>query len=87
MIAFGTLASTPPQSVEAPASTSRLHRRLAVCLVYTGLNATVIGTFAGTLYRATADSTLQRAGVNLLFAALLGSLARMWLFAQRSRAQ
>jgi hypothetical protein len=71
--------------MEAAASTNHFHRRLAVCLVMTGLNATVIGEFAGTLYRATAHNTLLQAGVNLLFAALLGSLARGWYLALRSR--
>jgi len=48
-------------------------------------NAIVIGKFAGTLYRATAHKPVQLAGVTLLFAALLGSLARVWLLALRSR--
>jgi len=71
----------------AATSTSHFHRRLAVCLVMTGLNATVIGEFAGALYRATAHNTLLQTGVNLLFAALLGSLARGWYLALRSRSR
>jgi len=79
----GPLAST--QSVEAAASANFLRHRLAVCLILTVFNAIVIGKFAGTLYRSTAQNALQQAGVSLLFAALLGSLARMWLLALRSR--
>ena len=78
-----SLVST--QSVEAAASTNHLHRRLAVCLVLTVLNAAAIGKFAGTLYRATAHNSFRQAGVTLLLAALLGSLARVWLLALRSR--
>jgi Zn-dependent M28 family amino/carboxypeptidase len=79
----GSLATT--QSVEAAAPTNHFHRRLAVCLVLTVFNAAVIGKFAGTLYRATAHNAVQQAGLTLLFAALLGSLARVWLLALRSR--
>jgi hypothetical protein len=80
-----SLAAT--QSVEAAASTNHFHRRLAVCLVLTVFNAAVIGKSAGTLYRATAHNAVQQAGVTLLFAALLGSLARVWLLALRSRSR
>jgi hypothetical protein len=79
----GSLAST--KSVEAAASTNRLRRRPAVCLVLTVFNAIVIGKFAETLYCATAHNALQQAGVTLLFVSLLGSLARLWFLALRSR--
>lgn len=82
MASSGSLASI--KSVEAEASRNHLHR-LAVSLVLTVLNLTVIGSFAGTLYRATAHNALQQAGVTLLIAALLGSLARVWLLALRIR--
>ncbi len=80
MTSSGSLASI--RSVEAAASGNH---RLAVALLLTGFNSTVIGSFAGTIYRATANNALQQAGVTLLFAALLGSLARVWLLALRSR--
>ncbi len=84
MTGSGSLASI--RSVETAASRNHLHR-FTVSLVLTVLNSTVIGSFAGTLYRATADSALLQAGVTLLFAALLGSLARVWFLALRSRAR
>jgi hypothetical protein len=62
---------------KAAASINHLQRRLAVCLVLTVFNAIVIGRFAGMLYRATAQNSLQQAGATLLFAAIPGSLARV----------
>jgi hypothetical protein len=78
-----SLAST--QSVEEATPTNHFQRRLAVCLVLTIFNLIVIATCAGTLYRATAYDTLEQVGVTLLFAALLGSLARVWFVTLRSR--
>lgn len=78
-----SLVST--QSVESATSINHFHRRLVVCLVLTVFNAIVIVTFAGTLYHATTNNSLQRAGVTLLLTALFGSLARVWLLALRSR--
>lgn len=66
------------QRVEATVPINHFQRRLAVCLVLTAFNVVVVATCAGTLYRATACDTLEQVGVTLLFAALLGSLARVW---------
>lgn len=72
------------QLMKAAASTNRFQRRLPICLVQTVFNVIVVVKFAGTLHHATAHDTLQQVGVTLLFAALLGSLARMWFLALRS---
>jgi len=79
----GSITSTQP--VEAAASTNRLQRRLVICLVQTVFNVIVVAKFAGALYHVTAYGTLQQVGVTLLFAALLGSLARMWFLTLRSQ--
>ena len=73
------LASTQP--LEAAASINRFQSRLAICLVLTVLNAIV----AGPLYRATSHDVFQQIGVTLLFAALVGSLTRMWFLTLTSR--
>ena len=75
----------PIQPAEAAASTSNFPRRVALSIVLTAFNVVVIANYGGTLYRATAGNPPQQAGVTLLFAALLGSLARVWFLALRSR--
>jgi hypothetical protein len=77
-----SLASTQPVETSP---TNHFQRGLAVCLVLTAFNLIVIATCAGTLYRATAHDTLEQVGVTLLFAALLGSLARVWFITLRNR--
>ena len=77
------LASTQP--LEAAASINRFQRRLAICLVLTVLNAIVVANFAGPICRATTHDVLQQIGVTLLFAALVGSLTRMWFLTLTSR--
>jgi len=77
------LASTQP--LEAAASINRFPRRLAICLVLTVLNAIVVANLAGQLYRATTHDLPQQIGVTLLFAALVGSLTRMWFLTFTSR--
>jgi hypothetical protein len=77
------LAATQP--LEAAASINRFQRRLAICLVLTVLNAIVVANFAGPLYRATSHDVFQQIGVTLLFAALVGSLTRMWFLTLTSR--
>jgi hypothetical protein len=77
-----SLAST--QSVEEATPTNHFQRRIAVCLVLTAFNVVVVATCAGTLYRATAHDTLEQVVVTLLFAALLGSLVRVWFVTLRS---
>jgi predicted acyltransferase len=77
------LAATQPS--EAAASINRFQRRLAICLVLTVLNAIVVTNFTGPLYRATIHDALQQIGVTSLFAALVGSLTRMWFLTLTSR--
>jgi predicted acyltransferase len=79
------LAATQP--LEAAASIYRFQRRLAICLVLTVLNAIVVTNFIGPLYRATIHDALQQIGVTSLFAALVGSLTRMWFLTLTSRPQ
>jgi len=56
-------------------------------VVLTAFNATAVAKFARVLYLATSHHPFQQAGVTLLFAALLGSLARIWFitFSGRTR--
>ena len=75
----------PTQLVEVTGTTNHFTSRIVVCLVLTALNGIAICDFAGTLYRVTAHNSLQQAGVTSLFAALLGSLARVWLLTLSSR--
>jgi hypothetical protein len=70
---------------EAASSASTFLRRVALSIVLTAFNVAVIANYGGTLYRETTGNPLQQAGVTLLFAALLGSLARVWFLALRSR--
>jgi hypothetical protein len=79
------VAST--QAVEAASPTDHFRRRLAICLVQTAFNAIIVARYARTLYLATTHDALQQVGVTLLFAALLGSLARMWFLTLKSRAR
>ena len=58
-------------------------RRLILCLLLTAFNVSVIALFAPTLYQATAAHPLWLIGVSLLLAALLGSLARVWVLSLR----
>jgi hypothetical protein len=67
-----------------PVLSFRFALRCTLCLVLTAFNAGVIA-FAGTpLYQVTAGHPLQVFGVSILFAALLGSLVRVWIVALRS---
>jgi hypothetical protein len=80
-------SATPTQTLEAASPTNHFQRRLAICLVLTAFNVLVVATCAGTLYRATAYDTIEQVGVTLLFATLLGSLARVWFLTLKSRAR
>ena len=71
-------APTHTESVAIARPASALIRRLALCVALTVLNAVVVVKCAGVLYLATTHHPLEQAGVTLLFAALLGSLARTW---------
>jgi hypothetical protein len=73
------------QPAEATASASTFLRRVALSIVLTAFNVAVIANYSGTLYRETTGNPFQQARVTLLFAALLGSLARVWFLALRSR--
>lgn len=73
------------QTAEEESATNEFRRRLGICLLQTVFNAIIVARYAGTLYRATTHHALQQIGVTLLFAALLGSLARMWFLTLKSR--
>jgi hypothetical protein len=73
------------QKVEGKSPSNPFQRRLTICLVLTVFNAIIVARYAGTLYEATNHDPLQQVGVTLLFAALLGSLARMWFFTLKSQ--
>jgi hypothetical protein len=77
------VASTQP--VETTISTAKLVRRIVICSVQSVFNAVVIARFAPVFYGATIHDPLRQTGVTLLFAALLGSLARMWFVALTTR--
>ena len=68
-----------------PIRSLRFALRCALCLALTAFNVGVIDYSAVPLYRAVAGHPLQLAGVTLVFAALLGSLVRVWIVALRSR--
>jgi hypothetical protein len=73
------------QKVEGESPSNSVQCRLAICLVQTVVNAIIVARYAGTLYGATNDDPFRQVGVTLLFAALLGSLARMWFLTLKSR--
>lgn len=71
-------APTHAESVAIARPAGTLIRRLVLCVALTVLNTIVLVKFAGVLYLATTHHPIEQAGVTLLFAALLGSLARTW---------
>ena len=73
------------QKVEGESASNPFQRRLAICLVQTVFNAIIVARYGGTLYGATNHDPLQQVGVTLLFATLLGSLARMWFLTLKAR--
>jgi hypothetical protein len=77
--------AAPNRTAEGKSSSNPFQRRLAICLVQSVFNAIIVANYAGTLYGATNHDPLQQVGVTLLFAALLGSLARMWFLTLKSR--
>src|SRR5579871_310304 len=77
--------ATANQTAEGKSPSNPFQRRLAICLVQTVFNAIIVARYAGTLYGATNHDPLQQVGVTLLFAALLGSLARMWFLTLESQ--
>jgi len=78
-------ASAAPSQTVGGSASSHFQRRLAICLALTVVNGIIVVRFVGTLYRATAHNALQQVGVTLMFAALLGSLARMWFLTLKSQ--
>jgi hypothetical protein len=70
-----------------PAFSTSVVRRFALCVLLTSLNAGVIATYGATLYRATVNHPLWTCGVSLLFALMLGSLARVWILTLRGRSR
>ncbi len=68
----------------APVLSLRLALRSLFCFVLTAFNVGVIAFAATTLHPAVVGHPLQLFGVRLLFAALLGSLARVWFAVLRS---
>jgi hypothetical protein len=79
------VAST--QAVEAASPTDCFKRRFAICLVQTVFDVIIVARYARMIYLATSHESLQQLGVTLLFAVLLGSLARMWFLALKSQAR
>jgi hypothetical protein len=77
--------AAPNQTAERKSSSNPFQRRFTICLVQTVFNAIIVARYAGTLYGATNHEPLSQAGVTLLFAALLGSLARMWFLTMKSQ--
>jgi len=77
--------ATPNQTAEGKSPSNPFQRRLAICLVQTLFNAIIVARYAGTLYGATSHDPLEQVGVTLLFAVLLGSLARMWFLTIKSQ--
>lgn len=71
-------ATTRATSVTSARIVSLFLRRLLLCVALTALNLFVVAGFAGVLYQATLGNPFEQIGVTLLFAALLGSLARTW---------
>jgi len=67
---------TSPRLALATVPIAGLTRRLVTCLLLTGLNAAVLIAYRGPLYQVSANHPLRILGVTLLFAAMLGSLAR-----------
>lgn len=73
------------QKVEGESASNPFQHRFAICLVQTVFNAIIVARYAGTLYGASNHDPLQQVGMTLLFAALLGSLARMWFLTLKGR--
>ena len=67
-----------------PVISLRFALRSVFCLVLTAFNVGVIAYAAPALYPTLAGHPLHVLGVGLLFAALLGSLARVWFVVLRS---
>ena len=62
-----------------PVFSFRFACHVALCLLLTACNVGVIAFASSPLYGATAGHPIRSLGVSSLFAALLGSLVRVWL--------
>lgn len=83
MLTFNRIILAPVEFV--PIRSIRFALRCLLCLALTAFNGGVIAYSGVTLYRAAAGHPLQLVGAVLLFAALLGSLVRVWIAALRTR--
>lgn len=82
---FTSSVTARAASATTTGSISPFLRRIVLCLALTTLNIFVTLKFAGVLYQATSQHRFEQLGVALLFAALLGSLARTWFLALSKR--
>lgn len=72
--------SVCPRSGEyVPVFSFRFARHVALCLMLTACNVGVIAFASSRLHGVTAGHPIRSLGVSSLFAALLGSLIRVWL--------
>jgi hypothetical protein len=71
----------------APTYSGRFARRLSICFLLTFLDAGAIAAYGTTLYLASANHPTWLAGLALLLAGMVGSLARVWqiTLSRRSR--
>ena len=70
-----------------PAFPARFVLRLVLSLLLTSLDAGVIAAYGVTLYRVSAHHPAWFVGLTLLFAIMLGSLARVWLLTLAGRSR
>jgi hypothetical protein len=81
-----------PRIVSAPVDyvpifSLRFVLRLVPGVLLTSLDAGVIATCGGTLYRVSAGHPLWLVGLTLLFATLLASLIRVWTLTLRGQSR
>ncbi len=67
-----------------PVLSLRFALKLTFCLFLTAFNVGAIAFAGGSLYHVKAGHPLEVFGVSALFAALLGSLVRVWCVAMRT---
>ncbi len=81
-----------PRIVSAPVDyvpifSARFVLWLVVSFLLTSLDAVVMAAYGVTLYRVSANHPAWLVGLTLLFAIMLGSLARVWLLTLRSQSR
>jgi hypothetical protein len=79
------IISAPVEYV--PIFSARFILRLLISFLLTSLDAVVIAAYGVTLYRVSANHPVWQVGLTLLFAMMLGSLAKVWLLTLRSRSR